>query len=48
MTPKALSRGHPPCGKDRDTVWCYCGKCKQVDYPLPKDFISVTLTRENN
>lgn len=28
------------CGTDGKTMWCYCGNCKQEDYPLPKDLPS--------
>lgn len=26
------------CGRNEEVMWCYCGKCENEDYPLPKDF----------
>lgn len=28
----------PECFKDKNYIYCWCGKCKQDDYPLPEDF----------
>lgn len=31
------------CGSDDKTMWCYCGKGKPKDYPLPFDFYSYKI-----
>lgn len=28
----------PKCFSDGEFLYCWCGKCKQKDYELPKDF----------
>lgn len=28
----------PKCFRDNNFMYCWCGKCKQVNYKLPTDF----------
>lgn len=34
----------PKCFKDDNFLYCFCGKCKPDDYPLPKDFSNLVAT----
>lgn len=30
----------PKCFKDDRFIYCYCGKCKPENYPMPKDLLN--------